>query len=190
MGCPRKDKNMSTDTIETVKEITEAPASKPEKKRKTRSPKPTINMDKVFETEDEAKVNPPKYEETTEEKITDENGKVETKKVKTGNVLEAEGYRVYKICDAKDKAYAKFIQAKSADQALAILAGQKYTAEVADPKARGRAKKIDPIYVAYLTMAISMGDKATVQAFFDIEGNDHYKAHVIESGVMPEDFLG
>ena len=73
--------------------------------------------------------------------------------------------------------------------ALAFLAAQRYTAAPADPKQRGRARKFDDTYMLYIKMAVETGNKEAMKVFFEVEAMKHYKAHVIELGIMPENFL-
>jgi len=169
------------ETVEAVEEVEPAP-------KRTRKPKPTVNYRDVFETIEAAKEAPPQAEETRDETIEDAKGNKTTTKVKTGNLLACDDFSLYKLTSSKDEAYSKFCFARNGDQALAILAENgSYGAEIAEPKTRGRAKKIDAIYLAYATGAVVANDKPTLVAFLEV--HPHYKEHLIETGVMPADFV-
>jgi len=103
--------------------------------------------DKIYKTADEAKPNEPYYQK----EITTKDGDKEYTSYE--GKFESSGFKLYVVEHIKEK-WEKFVWSRTSDSAVATVASEFMQAELLEPGQRGRARKIDPIYIMFFESMI------------------------------------
>jgi hypothetical protein len=122
-----------------------------------------FNHDQFYNSKEDAEANAPYYsqEVVKKEKVQKDGKEVEVESIEYEGEEEAEGFRLYKVElnheVLKNMPNIAYVWGRNGDMSIATFGSQFIKSDLLDAKPRGRARKIDQIYVMFFLQLIEQG---------------------------------